>query len=89
MARRKTREEIPWETFFEVFEKNELALLEQEKTADGRLSRFSNSFTGSPAKLGFHTAPPALANASSRPHLGGGRSTFLTRKKARRGGRRA
>jgi hypothetical protein len=34
-------EEISWETFFEVFEKNELALLEQEKTADGRISRFS------------------------------------------------
>jgi hypothetical protein len=34
-------EEISWETFFEIFEDNELALLEQEKTAAGRLSRFS------------------------------------------------
>jgi hypothetical protein len=34
-------EEIPWETFFDVFEKNELALLEQEETAGGKPSRFS------------------------------------------------
>jgi hypothetical protein len=34
-------EEISWETFFEIFEDNELALLGQEKTAAGRLSRFS------------------------------------------------
>jgi hypothetical protein len=34
-------EEIPWKTFFEIFEDNRLALLEQEQTADGRLSRFS------------------------------------------------
>jgi len=34
-------EEISWNEFFEIFEKNELALLEQDKTADGNTSRFS------------------------------------------------
>jgi hypothetical protein len=34
-------EEIDWDTFFAIFDENGLALLEQEKTADGRMSRFS------------------------------------------------
>lgn len=34
-------EEISWEEFFEAFDKNGLAFLYQEKTADGKLSRFS------------------------------------------------
>jgi hypothetical protein len=34
-------EEISWEEFFEVFDKNHLALLEQERTEDGGLSRFA------------------------------------------------
>jgi hypothetical protein len=34
-------EEISWDEFFEIFDKNRLALLEQEKTADGGLSRFA------------------------------------------------
>jgi hypothetical protein len=34
-------EEIPWEQFFDVFERNGLALLEQEETSGGRMSRFS------------------------------------------------
>lgn len=34
-------EEISWEDFFKIFEENELALLEQDKTADGHISRFS------------------------------------------------
>lgn len=34
-------EEIEWEEFFQIFEKNDLAFLHQDKTADGELSRFS------------------------------------------------
>jgi hypothetical protein len=34
-------EEIPWETFFDIFEEHRLALLEQEEMAGGRTSRFS------------------------------------------------
>lgn len=34
-------EEISWEEFFEVFEDRELALLEQDETASGEISRFS------------------------------------------------
>jgi len=36
----KTLEEISWEDFFEVFEEKNLAFLYQDKTADGKLSRF-------------------------------------------------
>ena len=34
-------EEITWEEFFDAFDKNGLAFLYQDKTADGKLSRFS------------------------------------------------
>ena len=34
-------EEISWDEFFEGFEKNKLAFLYQDKTADGKVSRFS------------------------------------------------
>lgn len=33
-------EEIPWNTFFEKFEENQLAFLYQDKTAGGEESRF-------------------------------------------------
>jgi hypothetical protein len=33
-------EEIEWDEFFEIFDENELALLEQEETKDGKQSRF-------------------------------------------------
>jgi hypothetical protein len=33
-------EEISWEDFFETFEEKNLALLVQDKTADGQTSRF-------------------------------------------------
>lgn len=33
-------EEIDWETFFQIFEENRLALLEQDETASGKTSRF-------------------------------------------------
>jgi hypothetical protein len=33
-------EEIPWEEFFDKFEESELAFLYQEKTKDGKESRF-------------------------------------------------
>jgi hypothetical protein len=36
-----TLEEISWEEFFEKFDKNNLALLYQDKTASGKTSRFS------------------------------------------------
>lgn len=32
---------VDWDTFFRIFEENELALLEQEETAGGQTSRFS------------------------------------------------
>ena len=34
-------EEISWDEFFEIFDDNELALLEQEETKSGQISRFS------------------------------------------------
>lgn len=34
-------EEITWEEFFEAFEENNLAFLYQDKTKDGKESRFS------------------------------------------------
>jgi len=33
-------EEIPWDEFFETFEDRDLAFLYQDKTADGKESRF-------------------------------------------------
>jgi hypothetical protein len=34
-------EPIEWEEFFQIFEKSDLAFLHQDKTEDGKLSRFS------------------------------------------------
>jgi hypothetical protein len=34
-------EEISWDEFFDAFDKNELALLYQEKTATGKRSNFN------------------------------------------------
>ena len=34
-------EDIPWDEFFRLFEENGLALLHQDKTADGKDSRFA------------------------------------------------
>jgi hypothetical protein len=34
-------EEISWDEFFRIFEDSHLALLEQEETRDGQISRFS------------------------------------------------
>jgi hypothetical protein len=34
-------EEISWDDFFKAFEENNLAFLHQDKTKDGKLSRFS------------------------------------------------
>jgi len=33
-------EEVSWDTFFETFEDRKLAFLHQDKTADGKVSRF-------------------------------------------------
>ena len=33
-------EEISWDTFFEIFDDNNLALLEQDETSSGATSRF-------------------------------------------------
>ncbi|MHB2167216.1 hypothetical protein [Alsobacter sp. R-9] len=40
-------EEISWDEFFEAFEANELAFLHQDRTSDGKLSRFSKFVTRS------------------------------------------
>ena len=34
-------EEVSWDEFFEVFDDNKLAFLYQDKTADGKTSRFN------------------------------------------------
>lgn len=34
-------EEIEWEEFFEIFDENDLVFLHQDKTADGKTSRFN------------------------------------------------
>jgi hypothetical protein len=36
-----TLEQINWDEFFREFDKNNLAFLHQDKTKDGKLSRFS------------------------------------------------
>ena len=33
--------EIDWETFFKAFEDNDLALIYQDRTSDGEISRFN------------------------------------------------
>jgi hypothetical protein len=43
-------EEITWEEFFEGFDKNKLAFLYQDKTADGEISRFSKLIDRDTAK---------------------------------------
>ena len=43
-------EEITWDEFFEGFDKNKLAFLYQDKTADGKLSRFSKLIDRDTAK---------------------------------------
>jgi len=43
-------EEITWEEFFEAFDKNKLAFLYQDKTADGKISRFSKLIDRDTAK---------------------------------------
>jgi len=40
-AGEETLEPISWEEFVNAFEKNRLAFLYQDKTSDGKLSRFS------------------------------------------------
>jgi hypothetical protein len=39
-------EEIEWDEFFEIFDENDLVFLHQDKTADGKVSRF-NKFVAS------------------------------------------
>lgn len=34
-------EEISWDDFFKIFDENKLAFLHQDKTADGKTSRFN------------------------------------------------
>ena len=43
-------EPISWEEFFDGFEKNGLAFLYQDKTADGKISRFSKLIDRGSAK---------------------------------------
>ncbi|HET9526720.1 MAG TPA: hypothetical protein VFO99_11160 [Pyrinomonadaceae bacterium] len=43
-------EEISWEEFFDGFEKNGLAFLYQDETADGKMSRFSKLIDRNSAK---------------------------------------
>jgi hypothetical protein len=43
-------EEISWEEFFDAFEKNKLAFLYQDTTADGKMSRFSKLIDRDTAK---------------------------------------
>lgn len=37
----ETLEPIEWDEFFQIFERSDLAFLHQDKTEDGKLSRFS------------------------------------------------
>lgn len=39
--REENLEPIDWDDFFSVFEKSDLAFLHQDRTADGKLSRFN------------------------------------------------
>lgn len=62
-------EEIPWEEFFEKFDKEKLAFLYQEETADGSTSRF-HKFVNRPA--GGSKGKSAGGGASKS---GGGKKT--------------
>jgi hypothetical protein len=53
-------EEIPWEEFFEKFDAQELALVYQEKTAEGQKSNFN--------KLVSRETVDAKAHAASSHH---------------------
>ena len=56
-------EEVSWDEFFEIFEQSQLAFLFQDKTADGKESRF-NKFVH---RSGEEAKPAATtANASSK-----------------------
>src|SRR6478735_1922220 len=59
-------EEITWDEFFEKFEKSKLALLYQEKTADGKKSNF-NKLVKRPAnmKAGRSTSKSGTGKASA------------------------
>jgi len=47
-------EEISWDDFFDGFDKNKLAFLYQDKTAYGKLSRFSKLIDRDTAKAHGH-----------------------------------
>jgi hypothetical protein len=47
-------EEITWDEFFDGFDTNKLAFLYQDKTADGKLSRFSKLIDRDTAKAHGH-----------------------------------
>ena len=49
-------ESVSWEDFFDAFERNKLAFVYQEQTADGQESRFGKSFGVTAASA----AQPAL-----------------------------
>jgi len=46
-----TLEEIPWDQWFEAFEENNLALVCQEMTADGQVSRFNKLVSRDSAQI--------------------------------------
>lgn len=37
----ETLQHVDWDSWFDAFEKNELAFLHQDRTADGQMSRFN------------------------------------------------
>jgi hypothetical protein len=41
VSRKKAFEKISWKDFFQVFDERKLAFLYQDKTADGKMSRFN------------------------------------------------
>ena len=53
-------DKISWPEFFKIFEKHELALLYQEKTASGKLSRF-NKFVARKAPKAKKAPPKSAA----------------------------
>jgi hypothetical protein len=91
-----TLEAVDWEEFFDVFDRRKLAFLYQEKTADGKPSRFSklvrrDSVAARSAKRKTRRMPSTstrTAKSSTRTakkRTTGGKSSRTTGRSARRG----
>ncbi|HYG38110.1 MAG TPA: hypothetical protein VD908_05800 [Cytophagales bacterium] len=82
-------EDITWDEFFEKFEEKQLALLYQDKTAGGKISRFSkiiNRETAENNKTAKSSRPAAKKEAKSKTES---KARAEAKPKAKSGGTKA